>query len=109
MEMLHTIIPSGRDPFCPLEYSKRSPAASAGHGAAPVCTHGRHGRRRCNTHARTVDTLPRDHELLVGGTGCGAHTRTIDALPRDRELLVGGAGAGVGEEEPSADAVQMRK
>jgi hypothetical protein len=74
-----------------------------------VCTHGRHGWRRCNTHARTVDALPRDHKLLVGGTGCGAHTRTIDALPRDQELLAGGAGAGAGEEEPSADAVQMRK
>uniref|UniRef100_A0A0E0NCX4 Uncharacterized protein n=1 Tax=Oryza rufipogon TaxID=4529 RepID=A0A0E0NCX4_ORYRU len=102
--MPRTIIPSGRDPFCPLEYSKRSR-----HGAAPVRTHGRHRRRRCNTHARTVDALPCDLELLVGGTGCGAHTRTIDALPRDRELLADGAGAGVGEEEPSADAVQMRK
>ncbi|EEC67904.1 hypothetical protein OsI_35587 [Oryza sativa Indica Group] len=66
--------------------------------------HGRHGWRRCGAHARTVNALPRDRELLAGGAGCGAHVRTIDTLPHGREPLAGGAGAGAGEEEPSADA-----
>uniref|UniRef100_A0A0D9YZ18 DUF834 domain-containing protein n=1 Tax=Oryza glumipatula TaxID=40148 RepID=A0A0D9YZ18_9ORYZ len=36
--------------------------------------------------------------------GSGAHARTVNALPRDRELLAGGASTGAGEEEDNTDA-----
>uniref|UniRef100_A0A0D9Z911 Uncharacterized protein n=1 Tax=Oryza glumipatula TaxID=40148 RepID=A0A0D9Z911_9ORYZ len=114
--MLHTGIPSGWDSFCPLAYLKRSdtwpctPRAattvSAGHVVAPARVHGRHERRHCGAHTRTVDALPHDYELLAGDAGCGAHARTVDALPRDRELL---AGTNAREEEPSADMAADEK
>lgn len=86
--MLRTGIPSGRDPFIPLLIQ-----------IVAIPDHARPEQQQ----QPLQDTVPLQRARMAD-IGSGPHARTVDALPRDRELLAGGVGTGAGEEEDNTDA-----